>query len=158
MKKSEWYDLLKHPKWQKKRLEILESANFECDDCGSQEKTLHVHHTYYEYGKKPWEYDNLSLKCLCEDCHKRHHELLDALTKKVKELDYADQEVIYGYVCATELHSLPMIKLDVKSYEFAQGVADCWGVKPENVIAELKDGQIDGWNLDLLRKKSTQKG
>jgi len=30
-----YYGLLKHPKWQKKRLEVMENAGFECEDCGS---------------------------------------------------------------------------------------------------------------------------
>jgi len=31
--KHSYYELLKHPKWQKKRLEILQRANFECVKC-----------------------------------------------------------------------------------------------------------------------------
>lgn len=53
---SSYYDLFKHPKWQKKRLKILELAGFECERCGAKNKTLHVHHKYYEKGLKPWEY------------------------------------------------------------------------------------------------------
>jgi hypothetical protein len=43
-----YYDLLKHPEWQKKRLKVLEAAEFECATCGSKDKTLHVHHRYCE--------------------------------------------------------------------------------------------------------------
>lgn len=57
------------PRWQKKRLEIMQRADFKCEDCGAADKTLHVHHGYYEYGYEPWDYDNSSLHCLCEDCH-----------------------------------------------------------------------------------------
>lgn len=66
---------IKSPKWQKKRLEVLERDNFTCCFCGSTEKMLHVHHLYYEDGKKIWEYPTKALITLCEDCHKREHEL-----------------------------------------------------------------------------------
>jgi hypothetical protein len=60
---------LKDPRWQKKRLEILNASNWTCDTCDATKKTLHVHHAWYEWGKEPWDYPNESLSCLCEDCH-----------------------------------------------------------------------------------------
>jgi len=60
---------LKHPKWQKKRLEILNRDKFTCKKCGDTETTLHVHHIEYEKDKDPWEYTNKTLITLCEDCH-----------------------------------------------------------------------------------------
>jgi hypothetical protein len=66
---SNYSELLKSPKWQRKRLEILERDNFKCVNCGSEDNTLHVHHHYYESGKKPWEYPDRVLITLCEGCH-----------------------------------------------------------------------------------------
>lgn len=43
-----YYEMLKDPRWQKKRLEIMERDEFACRDCGDKESTLNVHHTYYE--------------------------------------------------------------------------------------------------------------
>lgn len=37
--------------------------------CASTEYTLHVHHAYYDKGREPWEYDVLTLHCVCEHCH-----------------------------------------------------------------------------------------
>src|SRR5688572_16118982 len=62
-------DLLKDPRWQKKRLEILGRDNFTCQSCGSTTKTLHVHHHYYINGRMPWEYNETLLITLCYDCH-----------------------------------------------------------------------------------------
>ena len=62
-------ELLLDPRWQRKRLEILERDRFRCTECGADDRTLHVHHTYYEKGKKPWEYPAESLLSLCKDCH-----------------------------------------------------------------------------------------
>ena len=61
---------LKDPRWQRKRLEILERDDFECRSCGSKENTLHVHHAFYEKGKSPWEYESRHLTTQCEPCHK----------------------------------------------------------------------------------------
>lgn len=62
-------DDLSHPKWQRKRLEIFNRAEFLCEDCRGEDDTLTVHHCYYEYGVKPWEYDNDTLISLCWGCH-----------------------------------------------------------------------------------------
>ncbi len=75
---SAYYQLLKHPLWQEKRLRILERDHFECSNCGAKDSTLHVHHGYYAKGKKPWEYPDESLCALCELCHTaRQQELAD---------------------------------------------------------------------------------
>lgn len=66
---------IKHPKWQKRRLEIMELAGFKCQECGSDSIELNVHHKIYNKKLKYWEYSDLGLVCLCSDCHKNHHEL-----------------------------------------------------------------------------------
>jgi hypothetical protein len=73
--KMTYAEQLKHPNWQRKRLERLEVARFECEDCGSGEKTLHVHHKQYVKGRMAWEYQNDELAVLCEDCHETEHRL-----------------------------------------------------------------------------------
>lgn len=60
---------LKDPRWQKKRLEIMERAGFKCEACGDSKETLHVHHGYYERGFDPWDYEDATLWCLCASCH-----------------------------------------------------------------------------------------
>lgn len=66
-------DQLKDPRWQKKRLEILERDEWKCKDCGNGKDTLHVHHHLYKKGAAPWEYPNALLGTLCDDCHKGRH-------------------------------------------------------------------------------------
>lgn len=58
------------PRWQRKRLEILQRDDFTCVMCNSKDQTLHVHHGYYDKKLNPWEYDSTSLWTLCEHCHK----------------------------------------------------------------------------------------
>jgi hypothetical protein len=62
-----YQDKLKDPRWQKKRLEILERDNWTCQCCGSKTKTLNVHHINYK--ADPWEVENCDVQTLCEDCH-----------------------------------------------------------------------------------------
>ncbi len=69
-------ELLRDPRWQRKRLEVMERDEFQCQECGSGTRTLNVHHTYYAKGRKPWEYEADALRTLCEECHKRLTDLL----------------------------------------------------------------------------------
>lgn len=64
-----YWEKLKDPRWQKKRLDILNRDEFACLDCGDTESTLHVHHCLYRRGLEPWEYEDRELRTLCESCH-----------------------------------------------------------------------------------------
>lgn len=64
---------LKDPRWQKKRLEILQRDDFTCQVCFDNTNTLHVHHLSYEKGIEPWEYPGCSLITLCASCHEDNH-------------------------------------------------------------------------------------
>jgi 5-methylcytosine-specific restriction endonuclease McrA len=39
------------PRWQRRRLEILQRDEFTCQKCLSKDKTLHVHHIDYIKGR-----------------------------------------------------------------------------------------------------------
>ena len=74
MKKEESYrELLKDPRWIKRRNEILSRDNNTCQFCGCQDKYMHVHHKQYREGCLPWEYPDNMLVTLCEDCHNWVH-------------------------------------------------------------------------------------
>lgn len=68
---SKYANKLLDPRWQKKRLEVLNAAGWKCSRCGASDKTLHVHHPHYIAGREPWDYDDLI--SLCDDCHKAEH-------------------------------------------------------------------------------------
>lgn len=59
---------LRDPRWQKKRLQILERDGFKCCNCGDKETELQIHHYYYN-SDLPWECDDLSMVTLCKHCH-----------------------------------------------------------------------------------------
>ena len=81
-RKNEYADMLKSPKWQKKRLEIMQRDGFVCQHCGDDETTLHIHHLRYDFSIKPWEYNNDDLVTLCEHCHNRVTENKNKLPKR----------------------------------------------------------------------------
>lgn len=74
-------ELLKDPRWQKKRLEVFQRANWKCENCGDSKSELHVHHTFYD-GREPWEYLESSLVCLCKCCHDDSHAEEEVEAKK----------------------------------------------------------------------------
>lgn len=76
-RKSSYSEKLKDPRWQKKRLEILQRDEWKCVSCGASDKTLHVHHKSYKVGRDPWEYSNSWLATLCEECHDEEPRLVE---------------------------------------------------------------------------------
>jgi hypothetical protein len=63
---------LKDRRWQKKRLELLEAADWKCqiEGCNASERSqLHIHHKVYLRGKKAWEYPGFAYQVLCAGCH-----------------------------------------------------------------------------------------
>lgn len=72
--KMTYGEQLKHPNWQRKRLEVLEAAGWQCERCSTKDVTLHVHHKQYIKGRQAWDYPAENFESLCEDCHKEAHE------------------------------------------------------------------------------------
>lgn len=60
----------------------MEVSHFSCVNCTAKDKELQIHHKFYEFGRKPWEYGVDELECLCCDCHKKVGEY----AKGIKEL------------------------------------------------------------------------
>lgn len=65
---------LQDPRWQRKRLEIMQKDQFKCVYCNAIDKKLNVHHRYYVSGREPWFYPDWSLVTLCDSCHSGYHQ------------------------------------------------------------------------------------
>lgn len=102
MTKLTYAEQIKSPNWQRKRLEVLESANWECESCGAKDITLNVHHKQYVKGRLYWEYERHELECLCEECHKAHHQAQDGLRQLLAEVDTHQS---FGLVAGFHHHS-----------------------------------------------------
>jgi len=66
---SAYQQKLLDPRWQRRRLEILQRDNWTCWQCGDTQATLHVHHRYYLRETDPWDYPLDALVTLCAYCH-----------------------------------------------------------------------------------------
>jgi len=87
-----YFDKLRDVRWQKKRLEILNRAGFACEWCGRGEgllrsgDLLHVHHGYYVHGADPWDYEDSTLWCLCDSCHRQAEEVRGDLYREIAKV------------------------------------------------------------------------
>jgi len=95
-----YQEKLKDPRWQKKRLKILERDRFACQYCGDNESTLHVHHLVYNKGGEPWDIEDNMLLTVCESCHGLEHDNRD---KAEKSLIKALKETAVNYDGVNEL-------------------------------------------------------
>lgn len=114
---------LKDPRWQKKRLKILERDNFTCKLCGDNKTTLHIHHFKYINGNDPWEYDDKDLVTLCKNCHIILEHNKNFIFKKVKiiKIENSDSKIYF----VSHIKKLFMCVLDgndpiIKSYDFSK--------------------------------------
>ena len=69
---------LRDPRWQKRRLQLFEAANWTCESCGTKTETLHAHHGYYKRKTEPWDYPDYTMHVLCESCHGEMQALLES--------------------------------------------------------------------------------
>lgn len=66
---------LRDPRWQKRRLEVMQRDGWRCVACGDSQSPLNVHHKRYLRGKPPWASPDADLETRCETCHEGTHGL-----------------------------------------------------------------------------------
>lgn len=141
-----YWELLKDPRWQRKRLEIMERDEFACQDCDARDKTLNVHHTYYAKGRKPWEYEDDSLRTLCEDCHARVSSSLEEGKRLLGSLSEAALAEAIGYLRAKAWSDSRLDgPVPVESFDQFIGFARAFGI-------------IGWWMYDILYKRIRENG
>ncbi len=84
-----YYEKLRDPRWQKKRLAVLDAAGWRCEECGAEGRELHVHHGYYGKGLDPWDYSDKTLHTLCDNCHEIAEQLLAEIRERIGRLRFA---------------------------------------------------------------------
>lgn len=96
VKMKTYSEKLKDPRWQRKRLEIMERDQFKCRHCRSTEKTLNVHHKVYRKGKMPWDYEDDVFVTLCEDCHKVAEEQKERVLLMMGRSAFVDDQIAFA--------------------------------------------------------------
>lgn len=107
---------IKHPNWQKKRLEVMELHDFKCQSCGNKDETLNVHHPFYNRGAMIWEYETNELQCLCQPCHKNIHSIDESIKKSLACLSPQDKIRVLGLSDA-----LNGLDLQLRNYNYLRG-------------------------------------
>jgi len=119
---SEYAEKLRDPRWQKKRLKILERDEWACQICHDSESTLVVHHRIYIAKTEPWDYPDDLLVTLCENCHELEREIRPEYEKlllnKVLSKFFADdlRRLALGFSNIELLHASEVI---ASVYEWA---------------------------------------
>lgn len=121
---------LKDPRWQKKRLFILERDDWQCQLCFDTETTLHVHHLSYD--KNPWDVPEENLVAYCEHCHlvaeslkEVHNAELRSITKKKHD----DGSItFFAFAFAEDIGDIVLI------YEYVGNTLTCLFVLNRNMI------------------------
>jgi len=133
---------LRDPRWQRKRLEIMDRDDFTCKRCGKQKKTLHVHHMVYVHGRRPWEYPDDILVTICEDCHK----ILTAISKSdfspelgLSILRFAGISTsrILGYIQAELMASRIINDALINNDDVALGFSDHFSCSVYRILANV---------------------
>lgn len=86
---SEFKNKYRDPRWQKRRLEIMQKDGFNCIICKTASETLNVHHRYYVAGRDPWVYPDWALITLCEACHKEQHDKCGHMDTPFEQWEHA---------------------------------------------------------------------
>lgn len=79
---NEYVEYMKSETWQERRKELLEAANYICEECG--EIANQVHHINYD---SLGDEEDDDVEVLCEDCH---------LWEKHGDEEYKDMDDGYG--------------------------------------------------------------
>jgi hypothetical protein len=144
--------LLKDPRWQKMRLEILSRDDWTCQSCTNKEKTLNVHHRYYVRGNSPWEYPPESLVTLCEDCHEAVSVEQKLLTESCRLLREFEHGHVRGFVEALVASRDQSGIGPNASFEFIDGAALFLGVSPDEIMQRSgTDGSLSADDVRELR-------
>ena len=157
---SEFWAAYKDPRWQKRRLEIMERDEFSCVNCGDTKKTLQVHHKLYRKDQKPWEYEDDALETLCQTCHDKATIDTRELKEVMISLDSSAIRVVVGYakglVAIKNGFDYVFPSVEISSYEEAQGFAaallsnDRW---TDKVIEVLDNGVLSGQIISTVMAK-----
>ena len=148
-------DLLKDPRWQRKRLEVFEASGWRCQRCDNDKMELHVHHFHYLNGVMPWDYKTCDLACVCGDCHKELTAQRAALKLALAKYEshFLPIEKLIKYIEA-QVAWIDGETVAVSSDTEARGVADAMGCDPKAVFNACVVGEVDPLELDAITSAS----
>jgi len=153
MTSEEYSQKLRDPRWQKKRLHIMERDDWTCQKCFDADSTLVVHHRRYLPDKEPWDYPDYLLITLCEECHDQERE-----TRPDVESDLL--AMLRPLFLADDLHSLALgfhqMEL-LHSHEVVASVYE-WALSSPEIQRELIDRYFEFLNNRKREREESKNG
>lgn len=143
-----YIELLKDPRWQKKRLEILQRDSWKCINCDDDKTSLQVHHKQYRYGAKPWDYEEWELETLCEPCHEQATKQSKLLKSLLPNLSISDMDVLLGFGMALLMRNSKEL-LEVNGHKLTAYGAAAFICPRKSVFDAIVGGERD---VDKLKK------
>lgn len=138
---SDFFAKYRDPRWQRKRLEVMNAANFTCQECKATDVTLNVHHKIYHKGHDPWDYKDKELVCLCERCHECWHMLKGYANQLLVDLDESSIRSMVGYGIALALDTGAAKMCRLTSTEATTALARHFGLTHNQVLA-IRDPEL----------------
>ncbi len=117
---------LTDPRWQRRRLEILQRDGFKCQECGDSISELHVHHGYYASGMKPWDYPAETLHTLCHECHGVAEGLLAEIRPLMGRLGFGDLTRLLDWLKSMEEVPAPPVAAHAEEFKPAADDEAAW--------------------------------
>lgn len=151
MGKKSYAELLKDPRWQRKRLQILERDGWKCTSCEAENVTLHVNHRRYAKSGNPWEVGDADLETLCEKCHEEESSTYRRARDLLCPLSTDDKEHVCGTMTGLAYRKGDLSSTTVTSFEFACGLSDVIRVHFQDILeAAIAAGPGHVVDLDKL--------
>ena len=146
---SNYSDKLKDPRWQKKRLEIMQRDEFTCQKCYDNESTLNVHHKFYFPDKEPWNYPNEVLTTLCEECHQE--ELINA-----KAIDEGLLQILHTIFFNESLHEiyLGLHRISIARDSRVTASIIGWAISSQDIMQMLDDKYFKHLHKQLRKRNA----
>ncbi len=79
---NSYSDQINDDRWREFSQRVRSSRNF-CECCKRADVTLQVHHLFYDFERKLWEYSDGEVVVLCQACHHEIHEGLKVFRKHI---------------------------------------------------------------------------
>jgi len=116
VKRKPYRELLRDPRWQQKRLKLLDSAEWKCKSCGNGRIELQIHHLRYLKDYDPWMYPDSDYEVLCKECHE-WREAFNKLFGRLETLSTAE--------CRRRIAAVPLgsISIEVETLSEHHGIA-----------------------------------
>jgi len=151
---NRFFENYRDPRWQKKRLEVMERDGFGCVNCGERGRELHVNHKFYRDQLKPWEYENCELETLCDNCHKRATAAQRELRSDLCLLSSAHLNELRGHVLGMVLED-DSVQLSRKAVESlcCEGWAALFSRACDSELASAINRRIDASGESYYKAK-----